>query len=384
MKIVHICVTGPYNDGWQYQENLITKYQSLKGHRVSIMVSRQMYDKNGKIIKTCEGTHVNRDGVRVIRLDEKKGALSRRLVKYRAFYRTLCEEKPDIIFMHGINFTDVSNVKKYIKINSGVLVYADNHADFSNSATNWLSKNILHKIIWRHYAQMICPYVKKFYGVLPARVDFLVNVYGLPREKCKLLVMGADDELAEKYSREESREWLCKKLGFAPDDFVIITGGKIDRWKKQTLLLMQAVRKMKDRKIKLVIFGSVAEELKQKFSRLTDNKKIFYIGWIGAEESYRYFAAADLAVFPGRHSVFWEQAAGQGIPMVCRDWEGTHHIDAGGSVKFINADSVEEIKDIIAVITGCQEVYSAMKKAAVEKGMKVFSYRDIAGRCIED
>ena len=73
-------------------------------------------------------------------------------------------------------------LKKGQKTHKNVIVFADNHADFLNSATNWISKNILHKIIWRYYAQMLVPYVKKFYGVLPARVDFLKEVYNIPSD----------------------------------------------------------------------------------------------------------------------------------------------------------------------------------------------------------
>lgn len=50
------------------------------------------------------------------------------------------------------------------------------------------------------------PYVKKFYGVLPARVDFLIDVYNLPKEKCELLVMGADDDLVKKNEKPEIRK----------------------------------------------------------------------------------------------------------------------------------------------------------------------------------
>ena len=33
--------------------------------------------------------------------------------------------------------------------NPNVKIFVDNHADFSNSATNWLSLEILHKKIWK-------------------------------------------------------------------------------------------------------------------------------------------------------------------------------------------------------------------------------------------
>ena len=39
----------------------------------------------------------------------------------------------------------LDEVLQYKKNHMEVRVYVDNHADFSNSATNWLSKNILHK-----------------------------------------------------------------------------------------------------------------------------------------------------------------------------------------------------------------------------------------------
>ena len=79
--------------------------------------------------------------------------------------------------------------------------------------------------------------------------------------------------------------------------------------------------------------------MKEKVESLADGKKVQYIGWINANESYRYFAAADLAVFPGRHSVFWEQVTAQGIPMLCKKWDGTTHVDVGGNVRFLEEDS---------------------------------------------
>ena len=37
MKIVHICLGGPFSDGFSYQENLITKYQVKMGLDVSLI-----------------------------------------------------------------------------------------------------------------------------------------------------------------------------------------------------------------------------------------------------------------------------------------------------------------------------------------------------------
>ena len=268
----------------------------------------------------------------------------------------------------------------YLKQNPEIVVYVDNHADFSNSATNWLSLHILHKMIWKSCAQRIEPYTKRFYGVLPARVDFLKKIYELPAEKIELLVMGADDESVESARKTEIKEKIRKQYGIAMDDFLIMTGGKIDIAKQQILLLMESVNKLQNPKVKLIVFGSVIPELKEKIEGLCSEFNQ-YIGWINSDDTYDYYAAADLAVFPGRHSVFWEQVAGLGVPMLCKEWEGTTHVDMGGNVKFLKEDSFAEIlKNLEEILK--HETYSQMKNVAEQK-REHFLYSQIAMRSIE-
>jgi len=262
-----------------------------------------------------------------------------------------------------------------------IKIFMDNHADFSNSATNWLSKNILHKVVWRHYANKLEPYVNRLYGVLPARVDFLTDVYGLPAEKCELLVMGADDELVEEALKPEVKKKTREKYGIANDDFLIMNGGKIDNAKKQTLLLMDAVNQIENEKIKLIVFGSVIPELKEEVEKRCSDK-VQYIGWVESNESGNYFGAADLVVFPGRHSVFWEQAVALGIPMVVKHWEGTTHVDIGGNVKYLYKDSADEIKKVIEKIVNGD--YEGMKNAAHGEKREQFLYSRIANQAIRD
>ena len=307
----------------------------------------------------------------------------KKLKRYIGVYDALTLASPDILFIHGGQFLDIDQVVKYLKNNPGVTVYVDNHADFSNSATNWLSKNILHKVIWKNCLHRIEPYTKKFYGVLPVRVDFLKNVYTLPAEKCELLVMGADDDLVEKAKRSGARERIREKYNIKENDFLIMTGGKIDQWKTQTLLLMQAVKNIKRKDVRLIVFGSVTQELIEQVKELADGSKIQYIGGIQPADSYDYFEASDLVVFPGRHSVMWEQATGQGKPMIVKDWPGTHHVDLGGNVLFLTKDSVDEIQQAIEKILSCPAEFQKMSSVAKEKGMRVFSYKEIARRAIE-
>lgn len=383
MKIVHTCLCGAMTDGLTYQENIITKYHRRMGLEVTIVASQYEWSADGKKVLTDRTNYRNDDDVKVIRLPVKRGTVDTKLKIYPDLYKTVESEQPDILFIHSCQFLDLITLARYAKRHPNVKLYVDNHVDYSNGAHGWVSKNILHKLLWRFCVHRIEPYATKFYGVLPTRVDILKELYGLPESKCELLVMGGDDEMVQRAAQSEVRARIRAQYGVAEDDFLIMTGGKIDAFKTQTLLLMEAVQRIQNDKLRLIVFGSVATDLKAQVENLADGKKVQYIGWVQANDSYDYFAAADLVVFPGRHSVFWEQVAAQGIPMLVKDWPGTHHVDLGGNVRFLKQDSVEEIQNEIERLVDHPQEYRKMKAVAVEKGMMEFSYAEIAKRAIE-
>lgn len=73
MKTLHICVTGPYADGFNYHENILTKYQAKEGHNVYIIASEWEWGKDGKVQRYIgDSEYLNEDGVSVIRLPIKK------------------------------------------------------------------------------------------------------------------------------------------------------------------------------------------------------------------------------------------------------------------------------------------------------------------------
>lgn len=385
-KIVNICLYGPVTDGWSYQDNLLPKYQKENGNDVVVITSKWVWNNMGKLVKTDRTDYYNEYGIHTIRLNIRGDRpLSDKFKKFIGVYEVLEKEKPDIIFVHCFQFLDIKRVIDYVKQHKGTMVYVDNHCDFSNSATNWVSKNILHKIIWKSKARKLNPYVKKFFGVIPARVDFLIDMYGLPKEKVELLEMGADDEKVREASNYNQLEKIRAKYGVKDAEFLIMTGGKIDQAKQQTLLLMEAVKELSSEfPVKLIVFGSVSEELKDKVQVLSDGTSVNYIGWIRSDDSYKYFSAADLVVFPGRHSVFWEQVVGIGKPLLVKYWDGTTHIQVNGNAEFLRENSVKEIKDkIIDLLKNDREKYNQMLMAAKGEARQRFSYKEIAMRSVE-
>lgn len=381
MKILHLCLGNYFADNYSYQENLLTKYHLNMGYDVEVVASQETFDANGNTCYTEEArTYFNENGIKVTRLKYSfPEKINHKMKHYIGVYDAIEASKPDVIFVHNCQFLSIFEVIRYLKKHPEVKVFVDSHVDFSNSAKNFLSKNILHKFIWKFCAQNINKYAEKFYGVLPARVDFLVNVYGLPKEKCELLVMGADDDEIKRIENSNAREIKRAEYKVEDEEILVVTGGKIDLFKQQTLLLMQAVNEMENEKVKLCVFGSVVPEMKEKFDSLLSDR-VIYSGWKKPTESYNEFAAADIVAFPGRHSVFWEQVAAMGIPMICKKWAGTTHVNVDGNVIFLEDDSVEEIKNAITEMIANYDKY----KNAARSGKQHFLYSDIAKRSIAD
>lgn len=365
---------------------MLPKYHLSMGHDVTVIASLESFDIKGNPCLLDRGSeYISDDGYKVIRLDysSRSKTLNRIFKKYKGIYEAIEKVNPDIIFIHGCQSVDIRRVLRYVRKHEKIRIYVDNHADFLNSGTNWISKNILHKIIWRYYAGLINPYTEKFYGVTPLRCSFLKDVYGLPADKTELLVMGADDEKLDLKDKTEIRSRLRQLHGISENNFVIISGGKIER-RKNIHLLIQALKEINNDNIRLILFGTSNNEMKPVIDDLSMSDRVINIGWIEPSGIYDYFLACDLAVFPGSHSVLWEQSAGTGIPCIYRHWEGMEHVDVGGNCRFLYSDTTDEIKKVIEEITGNSLLYQNMKKAAEEKGRKIFSYREIAKKAIQE
>lgn len=388
MKIVHICLGNFYIEGMAYQENVLPKKHADLGYDVSIIASRYNFTSSGNLNEKDVGEYINSDGIKVIVLDyalDKKNA--RKFKLYEGLYDTLEKENPDILFCHGVQFHDVTEIVRFKKSHPTVKIYADNHGDYINARMHTGSKflDFKHRIVqilyWRPCAKKLEKVSEVIWGVTPLRVRFLQDVYNVRPEHTALLVMGGDEEKIHFNGQNEIRSQLRSQWNIPQDAFLVVTGGKIDR-KKNIHFLLEVVQSMTDKSIHLVVFGEPDSEMKPIVDKFKETANIHMIGWIPSEQAYDWFLTADLAVFPGTHSVLWEQAVASGLPCVFKHWDGMEHVDAGGNCRFLYKDSVKEITDVLLEIHDNPEMYMLMKRAAMEKGVPMFSYREIAKRAI--
>ena len=180
------------------------------------------------------------------------------------------------------------------------------------------------------------------YGVTPGRVNYAHDVFGIDQSKIELLVMGADDEFIDFNDKQTVKACFREKWNIPKDSFVITAGGRIDKDKK-ILELTEAFKRLNSDNAILVIYGNVTEDFKESFFAVAHGDNIRYIGFLSGKEVYDMFLSCDLAVFPGGHSVLWEQAVACRIPSVFQYREGMTHIDLGGNCAFFHGGTPDDI-----------------------------------------
>jgi glycosyltransferase involved in cell wall biosynthesis len=384
MKVLHCCLAAFYIDNYGYQENILPKMHKLQGHSVEIIASTETYIDNKVLGYTSPGKYISDDGIPVERLPYANCLsqfIARKLRVYRGLSESLERTKPDIIFIHDCQFLSIRRIALYAYKNPHVRIFVDSHTDYINSSRSWVSKYILHRLSYRRCAQTIEPFVSKFYGTLPVRMDFYRDVYGIPQEKLELLVMGADQSVVDIQNRSSIREIKRHELGIGNDDLVFITGGKIDLLKNIHNVL-SAFSSLKRKRVKLVVFGTTNLDMKSVVDSYRSMADIHILGWMSYIEISNLLFAADVAFFPGTHSVLWEQAVGLGIPCVFKKWNGMTHVDLGGNCIFLEQGSDSEIRETMLKLIDSDGLLESMRGVATSRGLKEFSYFDIAERSI--
>lgn len=382
MKIVHIAPNSPYNDYWGYQDNLLPKYHKKMGHDVTMITTTKMH-QDGKLVEIAPTDYVLRDGVKVYRRAYRQYPVSTvtGVFSFIPVYDLLNEIKPNFVFYHGLVSTTIFDVVKYKKHHKDCVIVEDNHMDYNIGNKSDTVKQKLIRFWLRWLNRKSIPYVDKVYGVTPWRKTYAEDYFGIPKDKTDVLIMGADDEKINLSEKDIIRKSIRKQYGINDSDFLIVSGGKIDK-KKGIHVLAEACSQMNGY-VKLLIFGQIADELKEQMeSIIASSENIMYIGWIDSDKVYDYFFAADLVVFPGQHSVLWEQACASKVPCLFEQWEGMDHVNNGGNSTFVKPVTVftlvEKIKEIIST-----EEYNLMKMIAESENTDIYLYSRIAEKSLE-
>lgn len=321
MKILMLC--DFYDESLEYQENLLVKYYRKHGHEVTVVASTfdSVFDYyNDRHDPAWPARTYLDQGARIVKLRYRYNLLNR-LRAYTRIDRLLEEERPDLIYVHDI-MLNLPECVAYVKRHPQCRMIMDYHADYSNSGRNWLSLKVLHGIARKWFLDRARPHLARIFPIVPAGAVFLHEIYGVPHVEMEVLPLGADVDLARAVRERGEGRRLREALGFSAQDIVIFTGGKLAP-PKRTELLLEAVRRLPELPLKVVVVGEAAAAdaayKAQLLAAAEGMPQVRFAGWLGREDIYRHLDLADLAVFPASQSILWQQAIACGRPLICGD-----------------------------------------------------------------
>lgn len=304
MKIVHMCLSCFYIDGYSYQENEIVAQNVKDGHQVVVLASTETFNEKREISYLSPSAYMGSDGARVIRFAYWKWLPHRVACKIRGFhgvFEQLCVEKPDVVLFHGLCAWDLISLIRYKKRFPHVKVYLDSHEDFNNSARGFLSKYLLHYFFYRTIFRISLPHVEKVLCISKDTVSFVRDFYGAPDAMLEFFPLGgavmSDNEYIEK--RNLTRE----QLGVESGDLLFVQTGKMDSVKKIIESLEAFSTVSCSANVKFFLAGYLYDDVKEHAVELiAGDDRIVYLGWKSTEDLRSLLCAADVYVQPGSQS----------------------------------------------------------------------------------
>ena len=383
MKIVYVKLTNSYSDYWTYQENILPTCFTALGNETHLVVGPRFVDADGKRFMKEPCVYRNDKGVyvHVIPTSKRCKVLTTKFDYYDTLYSVLEEIQPDFIFSHGVQYAGLMTLAKYKQRHPCIRLIADNHGDYVIMPIDTFGRKVVQKVFYRYFVRKSDKAIDCYYGVSPSRAKYLSDVYGVNEHKVKVIPQVGDDSVVAKYKHDEERKRLCDKYDLSNYETIITFGaGNIDR-KKNLMPLVNAMKSLP--KCALVVFGTFANDIRIAMEKLIeDTANVFHIGRLSGEEIYRTLIGADLAVFPGQHSVLWDNAVACGTPLCVKKWDGMDYFNINGNCEYINDGSNEEILLVLNQVTTTERI-SKMRIAAQGEAKNRFSSTLIAKKILE-
>jgi len=167
MKILMVSLASSFTESMSYQENILLDQIQKNGNEAIIITTCYKYEK-GEKITTPEEDKLLCNGARLIRkkyINIIGSLITEKVRLVKQLYQLIEDIQPDVVFCHGLQTYEMLTIKKYIILHPEVKFFVDSHEDFNNSATNFLSKQILHKIFYKKIIQCTLPYINKIFCV---------------------------------------------------------------------------------------------------------------------------------------------------------------------------------------------------------------------------
>lgn len=380
MRIVHIDLSGTFNEEMTYQENLIAKYNVLDNNMVLVITTCYRWNEDGKIEKAKNSDYITKEGYRVIRLKYKKLINSLITEKIRDIDAQqlkiiLNEFRPDIIVLHCFQTYAIRYISDYARINN-IKFVIDTHTNFENSAKNVFSYYILHKIIYKQWLEKSYDSIYRIYYIGYMEKDFIRKVYNIGEEKLEYLPLGG--EILESNEKNKIRAAVRRKENIKDQEVLFVIAGKFDK-KKRLFDVLRVFLKIPI-EAKLLIVGAIEEEIKEEINRAIKlDPRVKYVGFKEGKELEEILNAADIYMQPFNLSAIAQNALCAGCALILKECSTYKDMIVDNGYLVTNENDLEKAISKIAKDKGCLE---NMKQQSILLAKNKYDYSIIARKII--
>lgn len=381
MKVVFVCTGNNFTPSMLYKENYFIRAAVNLGYEVLVLASEYVYVDGVRTKGAVEDRKI--DGYHLVRMPYKKYFgnewLTEKIRNTPGMIEKIIEFAPEYVFVNCPQVYNVMQVKKIKKALPNCRIALDFSTKYINSARNWLSLNVLHKIIYKWWLHKAVPYVDKIYYVSQETLQFVQEVYKLPEEL--MVENGLPGEVRAMGEREKYRQKILETFNFPQDAIIMLHSGKMGVLKR-TVEMLQYFHKNPDKRFRLLIAGSMETCVETAIMDVIHkDDRISYIGFVTGEELTELLCGTDIYLQPGTISQTSQTAICCGCPIMFMECPTNEALFSNNGFML---KELAEMSAVFQTISEDAECLKQMSAKSYELANKELEYQTLLQRAMVD
>lgn len=347
---------------------------------MTVLASTETFGEDQYLTYVEPSTYIGRDGAVVIRLPYRRflpHRLARKLRIHPGVYEQLRLLQPEVILFHGLCGWELQAMARYKRDYMQVRLFADSHEDLHNSARNFLSRHVLHRLYYAWIIRRCLSSIEKILCVSLETMDFVHTAYGVARDRLEFFPLGGRvyDDLEYQNRRVRGRS----AAGVSEGQVMLLQTGKMGNRKK----ILQSIRAFiatPGAHMRLIVAGSFDEAVREEaLSLIETDARIKFVGWQSTNALDDMLCGADVYLQPGTQSATMQMSLCARCPVILAEFSSHQpFVDGNG---WIIRDEVELIS-VLSEISKCSQKLNEMSVRSLEIARRYLDYRILAKRIL--
>lgn len=381
MRIVHVCLSCFYVDGYAYQENELVRQHVEDGHEVTVIASTENFGADRRLTYMEPSTYLGRDGARVIRLPYRRWLpqkAMRKLRQHPGVLDLLRQLRPEVILFHGLCGWELHAVARYKREHPAVRLFVDSHEDRHNSARGFVSRYLLHRLYYAWIIGRCREYFDKILCVSLETMDFVRETYRVPAAQLEFYPLGGRVFDDAEYAARRLRGRRDAAVG--EDAVLLLQTGKMGR-RKKVLECLSSFIGTPGENLRLVLAGSLDEDLRGEAEALiASDSRITFLGWRQADALTDLLCAADVYVQPGTQSATMQMALCARCPVILDDVPShVPYLEGNGW----RLRAPQDLATALRAVASNPAALTAMSARSLDIARRLLDYRELANRLLK-